>query len=75
MKKLITIVYDPATANDGEPLDVFSYLRNELDNAHITASIDECDMVDVEGEGLPKANFAALHPAGCRCMSCRYVGL
>lgn len=47
MKQLV-IIYDPATAQDGEPIDLFAYLLNELGNAGIDARLYEVDATATE---------------------------
>lgn len=41
MKRVITIEYDDEQPLDGEPLDLFAYLVNELNNAGIVANVTE----------------------------------
>lgn len=47
MHRCISIWYDDQTADNGEPIDLFSYLENELNNAGIIAEMierkDPCD--------------------------------
>lgn len=40
-KKTIVIEYDNKTALGGKPIDLYDYLRNEMDNAGIRAGICE----------------------------------
>lgn len=39
--RYLIIKYDEQTADDGDPLDLFGYLLNELENAHIECEIHE----------------------------------
>jgi hypothetical protein len=41
----IIIDYDPDSANAGEPIDLLSYLMNELDSADIETTIREVEDV------------------------------
>lgn len=50
MKKRILIEYEEQDY-EGEPLDLFSYLRNEMDNAKIVAEIAESD-VQADGSSM-----------------------
>lgn len=48
--KRITIKYEPQD-HGGEPLDLFAYIRNELDNKKIEAEIEEESVpVGIDGE-------------------------
>ncbi len=41
MKRYIVIEYNPDSAQGGEPIDLFNYLGNELDNANIFTRMEE----------------------------------